>query len=43
MWTRTMIGKAEIVLWRKGAAEFRLETWRSCAEYVLGWLHEATR
>jgi len=24
-------------------AEFRLETWRTCAENALGWLHEATR
>jgi hypothetical protein len=24
-------------------AEFRLETWCTCAENALSWLHEATR
>lgn len=43
MWTREVIGKTEIGLRRKGAAEFRLETWRSCNEYVPGWFHEAAR
>ncbi len=43
MCTRTLFGKADIVLWRTGAAEFRLEVWRSFSDYVLGCLHEAAR
>jgi sarcosine oxidase gamma subunit len=38
-----VIGETEIVLWRNDVAEFRLETWRTCAENALSWLHEATR
>lgn len=41
MCTRTVIGKAEAVLWRKAAAEYHLEVWRSFAAYVLEWLREA--
>jgi len=43
MCTRTLFGKADIVLWRTGAAEFRLEVWRSYSDYVLGCLQEAAR
>ncbi len=43
MCTRTLLGKAEIVLWRTGAAEFHLEVWRSFSDYVLGWLREANQ
>jgi sarcosine oxidase subunit gamma len=43
MCTRTLFGKAEIVLWRTGAEEFRLEVWRSFADYTLGCLQEAAR
>lgn len=39
--TRTLLGKSEIVLWRKAAEEYHLEVWRSFADYVLGWLREA--
>lgn len=40
--TRTLLGKAEIVLIRAGAAPtYRIETWRSFATYVHGFLHEA--
>ena len=42
MCTRTLLGKAEIVLWRKAAEEYHLEVWRSFSDYVLGWLREAS-
>lgn len=41
MCTRTLLGKADIVLWRTAAAEYHLEVWRSFSDYVLGWLLEA--
>lgn len=41
--TRTVLGKAEVVLWRTGSAEYHLEVWRSYSAYVLGWLREAGR
>jgi sarcosine oxidase subunit gamma len=43
MCTRTLLGKAEIVLWRIGAEAFRLEVWRSFAPYVSAFLAEAAR
>ena len=43
MCTRTIFGKAEIVLWRIAPDRFRIEVWRSFAPYVLGCLAEATR
>jgi sarcosine oxidase, subunit gamma len=43
MCTRTLFGKAEIVLWRTGTNAFHIEVWRSFAPYVLGCLAEATR
>jgi sarcosine oxidase subunit gamma len=43
MCTRTMLAKAEIVLWRTGAHAFRLEVWRSFAHYVAAFLAEAAR
>lgn len=39
--TRTLFGKAEVVLWRRGAEEYHLEVGRSFAEYVRGCLREA--
>ena len=41
MCTRTIFGKAEIVLWRRGPHAFRIEVWRSFAPYVLACLEEA--
>jgi sarcosine oxidase, subunit gamma len=41
MCTRTVYVKAEVVLWRTAADSFRLETWRSFAEYVVGLLDES--
>jgi sarcosine oxidase, subunit gamma len=43
MCTRTMLAKAEIVLWRTGADAFRIEVWRSFAPYVSAFLSEAAR
>jgi len=43
MCTRTVFGKAEIVLWRPAAEEFRLEIWRSFSLYVVQMLHEVAR
>jgi sarcosine oxidase subunit gamma len=40
MCTRTVLAKADIVLWRTRAAAFHLEVWRSFAGYVSGVLGE---
>jgi len=41
MCTRTVLGKAEVVLWRTGTQQFRIEVWRSFAAYVCAFLAEA--
>jgi sarcosine oxidase, subunit gamma len=43
MCTRTVLGKAEVVLWRTDAQAFRLEVWRSFAPYVAQFIGEASR
>lgn len=43
MCTRTLFGKAEIILWRTAAGAFRLEVARSFVAYVRGCLVEAMR
>jgi len=43
MCTRTMLAKAEVVLWRTADEEFRLEVWRSFMAYVSQFLAEAAR
>ena len=43
MCTRTVFGKAEIVLWRQSEARFHVEAWRSFAGYVHGLLEVAGR
>lgn len=43
MCTRTLVAKAEVVLWRRSAEEYHLEVGRSFSGYVLGWLREALR
>ena len=43
MCTRTLFGKAEIVLWRTAPDAFHIEVWRSFAPYVLACLGEAVR
>ena len=40
---RTLLAKAEIVVWRTGAEEFRIEMGRSFAPYVVGLLQQAAR
>nr|WP_316655779.1 sarcosine oxidase subunit gamma [uncultured Gellertiella sp.] len=39
--SRTLIGKAEVVLFRTAEEVFRVEVWRSFATYVFGMLHES--
>jgi sarcosine oxidase, subunit gamma len=41
MCTRTVLAKAEIVLWRTASDVFRIEVWRSFTDYVVGFLNEA--
>jgi sarcosine oxidase subunit gamma len=41
MCTRTVLGKADIVLWRTGADTFHVEVWRSFADYASRFLAEA--
>ena len=43
MCTRTVLGKAEVVLWRTDTQALRLEVWRSFAPYVAHFLGEAGR
>ncbi len=43
MCTRTVLAKAEIVLWRLGAESFRVEAARSFMPYVRQFLEEAGR
>ncbi|MEX0345314.1 MAG: sarcosine oxidase subunit gamma [Rhizobiaceae bacterium] len=41
--SRTVLGKAEIVLWRIAENEFRVECWRSFSTYVFDFLELAAR
>lgn len=41
--SRTVFGKAEIVLWRRGDEAFHVECWRSFSDYVFGLLEAAAR
>ena len=41
--SRTIYGKAEVVLWRTGENTFRLECWRSFSTYVFDFLEIAAR
>ena len=43
MCTRTVLAKADIVLWRTGPATFHVEAWRSFAAYVGELLGEIAR
>jgi len=38
MCTRTVFAKADIVLWRRDAASFHIEVWRSFSDYVTSLL-----
>jgi sarcosine oxidase, subunit gamma len=39
--TRTIFGKAEIILWRTGKSSFHVEVWRSFTDYVLGVMEQS--
>jgi sarcosine oxidase subunit gamma len=39
--TRTLLAKAEIVLWRTSEDQFRVEVWRSFSHYAANFLAEA--
>jgi len=41
MATRTVFGKAEIVLWRRASDEWRIEAWRSFVPYIVAYLTQA--
>ena len=41
--SRTVLGKAEVVLFRIAADVFRVEVWRSFSDYVFTLLREAAR
>jgi len=41
--SRTVFGKVEIILWRRGETAFRVECWRSFSEYVWNLLEKAAR
>jgi sarcosine oxidase subunit gamma len=43
MCTRTVLAKADIMLWRTGQTTFHLEAWRSFAAYVSELLGEVAR
>lgn len=43
MSTRTVLAKAEIILWRTSAEVFHVEVWRSFASYVTEYLAEVAR
>ena len=43
MCTRTVLAKAEIVLWRTSQDVFHVEVWRSFADYISRFLAEAAR
>lgn len=41
--TRTVFGKAEVVLWRNGPGALRIEVARSYCRYVVGLLYQVAR
>lgn len=41
--SRTVLGKVEIVLWRRGETLFQIECWRSFADYAWTLLRQAAR
>ena len=40
---RTLMGKVEVVVWRRAATRFHVECWRSFAGYAFDFLTEAAR
>ena len=43
MCTRTVLAKADVVLWRRAEHRFHLECWRSFAPYCFDFLTQAGR
>lgn len=41
--SRTVLGKIEVVVWRTGETEFRVECWRSFSDYAFAFLADAAR
>ena len=41
--SRTLLGKVEVIIHRTGAETFRVECWRSFADYVFTYLSDAAR
>ena len=41
--SRTLMGKTEIILYRTGSDQFRVEVWRSFATYALDFIEDAIR
>lgn len=41
--SRTVLAKAEIVLWREGKHRFRVECWRSFSDYVWNYCTDAAK
>lgn len=41
--TRTILGKAEVIIYRIGENEFRIECWRSFSDYVWKYLVDAIK
>ena len=41
--SRTLLGKVEVIIHRTGAQTFRVECWRSFADYVFTYLSDAAR
>lgn len=41
--SRTILGKAEIVIWRKGAQSYHVECWRTFSDYVFKFMTQAAK
>lgn len=41
--SRTILGKIEVVIYRAGETEYRVEFWRSFSAYAFGFLNEAAK
>ena len=41
--SRTLLGKIEVVIWRRDSATYHVECWRSFAGYAFDFLSEAAR
>lgn len=41
--SRTVLGKIEVVVWRTGEEQFRVECWRSFSDYAFSYLESGAR